>query len=280
MVKVNDERDGFPNRIAQITRLVEENAKHLRVQNPLYAESAEETEADLLCNEDVLLDLMDRFNGICPPDTAVVDVSSFPKRFFCFFVKKLIQRAEIPNVLVTYTQPRPHGYPEDPLAEEFQQPSCLPGFAKDTTGEHCIAASLGFESYHLEGLIRQFGQKSNTYVLTSFPPDGAYTRRQWKVIKDVLKQCFDYRKLEAVSALDIENAHSVLRGWAENAKSEVILAPYGPKPHSVAMVLLAMERGYPIVYTQPKSYNPQYCSGIGQSWAYVLKWDGVACYER
>lgn len=35
-----------------------------------------------------------------------------------------------------------------------------------------------------------------------------------------------------------------------------------------------------LVYSQPQTYNPDYTFGIGNSWGYVIKWEGIECFER
>ena len=46
------------------------------------------------------------------------------------------------------------------------------------------------------------------------------------------------------------------------------------------MVLYATKHDQGLFYTQPKSYHPDYSIGYGDTWAYVLKWKGVACFDR
>jgi hypothetical protein len=62
--------------------------------------------------------------------------------------------------------------------------------------------------------------------------------------------------------------------------SGLMLAPFGPKPHSLGMILFALKHDRALIYSQPKSYNPDFSQGIGETWAYVVKWDGVPCYQR
>ncbi|HVM62830.1 MAG TPA: hypothetical protein VMV72_18360 [Verrucomicrobiae bacterium] len=78
---------------------------------------------------------------------------------------------------------------------------------------------------------------------------------------------------------DTEYVFNRLQVWEDNSEG-LTLAPFGPKPHTLAMALFAIHRDAGMYYTQPKSYNPNYSSGFGRTWAYVVKWDGVCCYER
>jgi hypothetical protein len=85
--------------------------------------------------------------------------------------------------------------------------------------------------------------------------------------------------LEVISAWDTEQVYRTLELWEQDTEG-LALAPFGPKPHSLGMALFAIRHDSGLYYTQPKSYNPNYSKGQGDSWAYVVKWDGVPCFDR
>ncbi len=85
--------------------------------------------------------------------------------------------------------------------------------------------------------------------------------------------------LEVIAVWDTEQVYKTLERWDQNADG-VTLAPFGPKPHSLGMALFAIKHDCGLYNTQPKSYNPDYSRGRGEVWAYVVKWDGIPCYER
>ncbi len=68
----------------------------------------------------------------------------------------------------------------------------------------------------------------------------------------------------------------------------VVLAPYGPKPLSLAMCLFALsvpvEHRPAVVYTQPQVYAPKYSTGIGtvngrpDVRGYAVTWAGHRLY--
>ena len=57
----------------------------------------------------------------------IFDISSMPKKLFFFVVKSAIQRrCQFDNILAVYSEP--DSYSSEPLAENPQQWSTLPGF--------------------------------------------------------------------------------------------------------------------------------------------------------
>jgi hypothetical protein len=89
----------------------------------------------------------------------------------------------------------------------------------------------------------------------------------------------DTDNIEVIAAWDAEMVYRTLDRWRIEANG-LTLAPFGPKPHTLGMTLFAMKHGCGLYYTQPKSYHPDYSKGIGSSWAYIVKWGGIICYDR
>jgi hypothetical protein len=86
-------------------------------------------------------------------------------------------------------------------------------------------------------------------------------------------------EVEVVAAWDAEQIYRTLVRWGGSARG-LTLAPFGPKPHTLGMALYALKHGAGMYYAQPQAYNPDYCQGTGETWAYVVKWDGVMAYDR
>jgi hypothetical protein len=87
-------------------------------------------------------------------------------------------------------------------------------------------------------------------------------------------------EIEAIAAYDVEQVLLQIEKWAD-ARCGVQLAPFGPKPHAVAMALYASQGvDMPLIYAQPRLYNPPYSFGSGDCYGYVVKWDFIAAYDR
>ena len=231
--------------------------------------------ADLLIGEDALLDLADAV-ATCGLSSLFLDMSCFPKRFFCFLLKRLLSFKAIRNLIVTYSQAKLYGQghlAEDPLPCDY-----LPGFngAFPVRGSTFVI-SAGFESLGMSSFLEVYRDGTKDMkVLLAFPPNGEATRRQWSTIRQMTSgRTREIRQhdIEVVATWDAEQVLRVLSRW--NADSDgLTLAPFGPKPHTLAMALFAIKHDLALYYSQPRSYNPNYSSGVGSIWGYVAKWDG------
>ena len=186
------------------------------------------------------------------------------------------------NLIVTYTQPRSGGYPhpKELLAQEIKPCAHLPGFAGPTDlSEKKIIISTGFERYNINSIIEEYREHVGIRILMGFPPNGDYYKRQWKVLMDIFKEQSLWEFIEVVSSLDSELVYATLEKWNLDSES-LILVPFGPKTHTLGMALFAIKHSSGIYYSQPQAYNPEYTKGIGDSWGYIAKWEGVPCFDR
>jgi hypothetical protein len=214
-------------------------------------------------------------------DTVILDVTCLPKRYFFFFIKLLLRNADIKNVLIAYTQPGIGGYASPHLSENPDEVRALPGFAP--TGEPTtLVVSVGFESLGLPQFLSEYRDKQRRIVLLMpFPPGQPYAQRTWQTLQKfgVSDIGNNTRRIAAIDAFDAVRQLQAIEE-AERARAiepglvRLALAPYGPKPISVGMALYAIMSDAPVFYTQPKQYHPDYSSGTGESWGYVIKYNG------
>jgi hypothetical protein len=148
----------------------------------------------------------------------------------------------------------------------------------------CIVVSVGFEPLRLSSLRDTFaleGVDMKTRYIVPFPPDGTAVRRCWRRLMEMVERSPDavMGRTEIVSSTDAEEVSTLIEGW-RTSMGQVVLAPFGPKPHTLGMALSALQHNLGLYYTQPLVYDPDYSTGPGDPVAYVVKWDGVRCYER
>jgi hypothetical protein len=209
-------------------------------------------------------------SGNCPL-TLWIDITCLPKRYFFLLVKLALREKLVENLVVTYTQPSPGRYTEEHLAEDPSDVQPLPGFGLTGDEPEELIIAIGFEALGLPQLLGEYRDKRRL-VLVPFPPGQPYSRRIWQTVLSIGHPGDE--NLKRVPAVDVFEAFDIIR---EEAKSDVLagrppaLAPYGPKPISLAMCLYGCRFGSPVFYTQPRVYHPEYTVGIGQSWAYSLK---------
>lgn len=242
--------------------------------------------AKLLATEDDLLASTAELLQSIRSNVVVLDISCFPKRFFCFYLKRLLADQAVRGMVVTYTESAPGGYASGHLAEDPMTPDHLPGFAPQLQPKgNTLVLSVGFEMLRISSLMKEIYDRDagSTKVIMPFPPDGAFSRRCWKTLYEATggaDSAIRREDIEMIATWDADRTYHVLREQWESRANGLTLAPFGPKPITLGMALYAIERDAGIYYTQPKAYNPTYSQGAGASWAYVVKWDGIACQDR
>jgi hypothetical protein len=216
----------------------------------------------------------------------VLDVTSFPKRFFLPILRLLLEAKTIENLLVTYTIPQK--YSRDALAENPEPWRHIPLFAPRFPEEKVkvLIVGLGFETLGLPDLLEHDYHDVNVRLFFPFPPGPPNFQRTWEFVRR-LEIGLASKSLEPirVPALDISDAFDHILSVTDAGKMYSCLAPYGPKPLSVAMCLYAAQSDNPIYYTQPRIYNPDYCSGIKQihghhaTYGYCIRLQGKSLYQ-
>jgi hypothetical protein len=201
----------------------------------------------------------------------VLDITSFPKRWFFPLVRLLSENERVASLHVAYT--KGDGYAQV-LSENPEPLRPLPSFAcMDTRSVHDHAfIGIGFNT---QSLVTMFGDEkvSALNMLFPFPPGPPGTKKGWMFARDVRRisyspddaneqrDAISYRLLEAV---DVSHAFDILRITTENAQKTAILAPYGPKTFSLAMCLFAIAADrsskpeVPAYYSQPQRYAINY----------------------
>jgi hypothetical protein len=273
-VEIGDPHDAFPDHSK------EASDARIKIRNAL-------TELDmpfdtpsipLLATEDELLDVLDR--GLTNlPKTVILDISGLPKRFFGLWLKRLLLSNQVEQLLITYTSPG--SYPEEHLSEDPLPCDHLPAFAGSLppTGS-TLVVSLGFEPLGLRSLADLYkDQSKTTKVITAFPCSIDFVARQWRALIETLEgdsRALSIQNIEPIAPWDVERVITTLRRWKDDAEG-LVLAPFGPKPHTLGMLLFAIRDSVAVYYTQPKSYHPNYSVGAGETTTYVVKWEGVPC---
>ena len=151
----------------------------------------------------------------------------------------------------------------------------LPGFGAPLppAGE-TLVISVGFESLSIRSLLDVYrDRKKALKIILSFPPDGGSTRREWNTLRQItagIEPGTVGHSLEVIVTWAAEEVYRTLKRWSDDADG-LTLAPFGPKSHSLGMALFAIKYDCGLYYTQPKSYNPEYSRGCGESCAYVVE---------
>ncbi|MCD2178224.1 hypothetical protein [Rhizobium sp. C1] len=198
----------------------------------------------------------------------LVDISSMPKRLFFFIIKRLLS-STFDNIIVTYAEPEK--YSEEPLAENPQRWAALPGFAgpRRVPSDRNLIIALGYEPLGLPDLVLS-GEFASAQValLFPFPSSPERVAKNWKFARNLFPNIdISAVNIKRVDGINVPEVFDAIGSLTDFGDRFAMLAPFGPKPISLAMALYASKQ-HPsgehcnVSYTQPTVYNPDYSSGI------------------
>lgn len=211
----------------------------------------------------------------------ILDISCLPKRFFFPILKRLLQSDKLGNLIITYT--KPSKYSSDELSWDPAEWSHIPTFMstdfKESKPDLAII-SVGFVPLGLTSLLTGTYSEAEVRLLFPHPPGPPNYQRNWEFVRRIVDSYprLALNEMQRVHALSVSDAFDILCGITNNGKKKSILAPYGPKPVSLAMALFAIETGVPVYYTQPTYYAPDYSTGIKETYAYWIVNSGQKLY--
>lgn len=216
------------------------------------------------------------------PKRILVDMSSMPKRFIAVLLKNILKNPNVEEVLVTNTVPEK--YTQDALAEDQEPVSTFPAFAKtdmvDVPIQHLVMG-LGYIPFDLPSVLDSIGGQPSQNVIFPFPPGSPSFQRNWKLLSNLFGASETFPEPIRVDSKDVSYAFDVIDDITNGGIETAVLLPYGPKPHSLAMILHSIYRKSEVQYTQPTYYNPDYSSGIKmvggreEVYAYALRLEGA-----
>jgi hypothetical protein len=246
---------------------------------------------------------LDRILEICAEaadysGNVTLDITSFPKRWFFPMVRYLCEDEKVRNLVVVYTKGSGHA---DSLSENPETLRDLPSFVsvEDRDTHDFAFVGVGFHTHSLHQLFDD-DQAISLQLLFPFPPGPPGIHRNWRFVQEVeMKVQKDENSLEGADAItylhldavDVSQVFDAMRIVTEGGAKTSVMAPYGPKPFSLAMCLfaLACEQGgkddVPVKYSQPQKYSigytedAAYRSGRLDSWAYAIKQNGNGLYK-
>lgn len=214
----------------------------------------------------------------------VLDITSFPKRFFFPILRTLVTCANVRNLLLTYTSP--DTYADDaPLYEDIEPWRTLPGFGGVKDKPELWIVSVGFLVESLKGYVGG-NPDEKMKILIPFPAPLSVLQRTWQSVANLEQGYTDGRfDMYRVETLDMSAAFNRILSLAGDPPKKLAFAPFGPKPTSAAMCLYAIQKNSSVHYAQPTVYHPDYSRGIRNNdpaiavSAYWIKYDGENLYS-
>lgn len=213
--------------------------------------------------------------------SVILDVTALPKRFFFPILRLLLSRDSVRNLIVTYTFPNKHT--EGKLAENPMEWDHLPLFAGRYGHEKptMMVIGVGFETLGLQGQIDQGDSGLPIKLFLPFPSQPISYRRELDMVRKLQRRrSANGFEVYRTDSKDISDPFERLVTLSNNGKHRMVLAPFGPKPLSVAMCIFAALSDSPVFYTQPSVYHPEYSvgvariNGLAETYAYCLRLEG------
>jgi len=243
------------------------------------------SDMDLFSIDEQLVRTADGFLAVCS-SSVILDITSFPKKFFFPFLHRLLLSTKIKNLLVTYTSPG--RYYDGPLAEDHKPLAPLPLFRAQRVGDKVdvVIVSVGFMPLGLADFLEKYKNQVETKTLFPFPPGPPGFQRNWRFINALRRDYPEAVKSPIrVDGHDVSDAFNHIRMITGDGKNRCEFGPFGPKPLSLAMCLYARLSRSVVRYTQPTVYHPQYTTGIRtvegrpSIHTYCVRLNGVDLYQ-
>jgi hypothetical protein len=203
----------------------------------------------------------------------VLDMTSLPKRFFFPLIKVLLKSTSVQSLVVTYTMPV--RYSDEPLAEDFQEWRALPLFSGSEAVDkpELLIVNVGYLAMGLPDQIEHGSPRMEVKLLFPFPNSPASYKKTWHFVRSIEQNLRGATTdMKHVHAMDVSDAFDHILSLTNQGARRALLAPYGPKPISLAMCIYAVLTDSPVFYTQPRTYNPDYSTG-------VLEYGGVPAIQ-
>lgn len=211
----------------------------------------------------------------------ILDITTMPKRFFLFALKRLLANAKVNDLVVTYG--RAKTYPELELCEDALPPTALPGFGRIDAEfpSSRLIVGVGYVALSVEDLLEKAKHQKLDYIFP-FPPASPAFRRNWTLLSRLIPADFPRTtEIHRINGMDAFEVFEKAVAWGQNTALDML--PLGPKPHSLGMAMahLRLNGASELIYSQPQAYHANYSLGIPvdqhgnpELTAYYLKRDG------
>lgn len=226
----------------------------------------------------------------------LLDVSTMPKRYFFPLLMALCETDRIQTLVVTNTSPKSYG---KVLSEDASEWDTLPGFSalgSEETSETTVMIGVGYQLLNIRELLERYARKPVRFrLMLPVPSLHPGFINNWQFIHGIkthwgARTSDGPRQVEPeiirVPTHDVSLAFDRLVQHSQQGRApSLVMAPFGPKPLSVAMCLLGIARQAggqfetEIGYTQPRVYSPDYSSGSSDVTAFCIKLNGRSLYS-
>lgn len=247
---------------------------------------------NILCREESLVTLAKETLSSCS-ENLIVDISAMPKRFFFTLLAVASESSSFENIVITYTTPERYG---DSLAEDPERWKAFPMFGAtppSTNADVKLLISVGYQPLKLHEIVDGIRYNANNIeLLLPFPSVHPGFLKNWEFILQIRREVPELKanSIKRISTTNTPLAFERIAAMTNYGKVHSVLAPFGPKPISLAMCLYgiacrANDIPIEIGYTQPQVYSDEYSTGVAtingepQTTAYCIRLGGRNLYS-
>lgn len=214
----------------------------------------------------------------------ILDISTLPKRFFFVYVKRLFKNSKIKNLLVTNTIPL--SYTKN-MTENYDYWNALPLFQApfDKPKHSKFFIGIGHMPMGIADQLNDASEDVDIHLFFPFPGTSCSLNLSWEFLFKIQNELgHDHVDVIRVGAKNTSELFDYFEQITAGGSIQTLLAPFGPKPFSLAMAILATKYEFPVFYTQPRVYNPDYSIGVAQReglpqvTGYLIKYEGASYY--
>ena len=235
--------------------------------------------------------LIDSWTATPVAQNIILDVSTLPESFLFPMLRWLLDSCSVKNLVVTYMLPGQ--YTDEDLAYDAREAAQLTTFTYDGPQPEPpirnVIVGVGFLPFSLPEWLKKTYKDPNLVrvsLIFPFPSTPSNVRKGWEFVRriDSTVSLKDDRQIPRVDANDVSACFDRIQMLTNYGHSPTVFAPFGPKAHSVAMCLKAIQMKAEVYFTQPSFYHPEYSTGMKMDgglpagWAYSVRLGGRDIY--
>jgi hypothetical protein len=205
----------------------------------------------------------------------IIDISTFNKPYLFLLFKILIEKFDISEVYVVYTEPKNYN---TLLTEGLNKVESIPGFTGSSiNSKDALIVILGFEGNRSLEVFNAINPEF-TYAINGFPSfQPGWDRRSLSENMRFLKESNAYEHILMAPASDpFETEKTIVKIVKEireyNPDVNITISPLGTKIQALGALLYALkDKKVKIVYPIPSTHNKNRSEEFSSSWIYKIR---------
>lgn len=204
----------------------------------------------------------------------LVDLSSLDHVSIMTLTKQLLMQVSPRSLFASYIRPVQYVHQSGTvgfeLSKKIQAVSAVPGFVRREREKQTLCAFLGFEGVRLKGILEAVQNIDKFLPIVAFPSGSPqwYNVTIWNNMDMLQTEAKDFAISKCVSE-GVFEAVALLRKIIPQ-EDNVVLAPLGTRPHSMACAIFACEHNACRIVSDFAEENDERAIGISHIKVYHL----------